>query len=231
VRPEPSPTDLLSGWTAGVSEVSRFSCRKFVGVFWGLRLRRTDRGLAVSPPFLLPSAHYKNVGVRISSFVASSPSPKLVASLARSVYKVGEAVEVTVTLENAGKESFYVPKELNSGYDDVGFQVYLLRNGEPYCVVTAEYNCLTKKTKRQTIEQLLSDRFLLLPSGGMIGFHARLPTSCNFGMPALPPANYEVVADYSGSGGCLPDLSNKRTPFPVLHSKVEGVRIQFELTE
>src|ERR1700730_17869760 len=78
-------------------------------------------------------------------------------------------------------------KDLNSGYDDVGFQVYLLRNGEPYCVVTAEYNCLTKKTKRQNIEQLLSDRFLLLPSGGMIGFHTRLPTSCHFGMPALPP--------------------------------------------
>jgi hypothetical protein len=75
VRPEPSPTDLLSGWTAGVSEVSRFSCRKFVGVFWGLRLRRTDRGLAVSPPFLLPSAHYKNVGVRISSFRSSIAQP------------------------------------------------------------------------------------------------------------------------------------------------------------
>jgi hypothetical protein len=166
-----------------------------------------------------------------SKATASSPSPKLVASLARSVYKVGEAVEVTVTLENAGKESFYVPKELNSGYDDVGFQVYLLRNGEPYCVVIADYNCLTKKTKQQNIEQLLSDRFLLLPSGGMIGFHTRLRTSCQFGMPALPPANYEVVAEYSGSGGCLPDLSNKRTPFPVLHSKVKGVRMQFELTE
>ena len=32
VRPQPSPTDLLSGWTAGVSEVSRFSCMKFLGV-------------------------------------------------------------------------------------------------------------------------------------------------------------------------------------------------------
>jgi hypothetical protein len=166
-----------------------------------------------------------------SKATASSPSPKLVASLARSVYKVGEAVEVTVTLENAGKESLYVPKEINRGYDDVGFQVYLLRNGEPYCVATAEYNCLTKKTKRQNIEQLLSDRFLLLPGGGMIGFHTRLPTSCAFGIPALSPANYEVVAEYSGSGGCLPDLSKKHTPFPVLHSKVKGVRMQFELIE
>jgi len=166
-----------------------------------------------------------------SKATASSPSPKLVASLARSVYKVGEAVEVKVTLENAGKESFYVPKELNRGFDDVGFQVYLLRNAEPYCVVSVQYNCLSKKTKRQNIEQLLSDRFLLLPSGGMIGYHTRLPTSCHFGLPALPPANYEVVADYSGSGGCIPDLSNKRTPFPVLSSKVKGERLQFKLTE
>jgi len=29
---KPSPADLLSGWTAGVSEVSRFSCMKFLGV-------------------------------------------------------------------------------------------------------------------------------------------------------------------------------------------------------
>ena len=32
VWPEPSPADLLSGWTTGVSEVSRFSCMKFLGV-------------------------------------------------------------------------------------------------------------------------------------------------------------------------------------------------------
>jgi len=28
----PSPTDLLPGWTAGVSVVSQFSCMKFLGV-------------------------------------------------------------------------------------------------------------------------------------------------------------------------------------------------------
>lgn len=166
-----------------------------------------------------------------SKATASSPSPELAASLVRSVYKVGEAVEVTVTLENAGKGSFYVPKDLNSGYDDVGFQVYLLRNAEPCCVVSVQRNCLTKKVKRQNIDQLLSDRFLLLPTGGMIGFHTRLPTSCHFGLPALPPANYEVAVEYSASDGCLPDLSNKRTPFPVLNSKVKGERLQFKLTE
>jgi hypothetical protein len=32
VRPEPSPADLPSTWAAGVSEVSRFSCMKFLGV-------------------------------------------------------------------------------------------------------------------------------------------------------------------------------------------------------
>src|ERR1700756_1865690 len=38
---------------------------------WGLRLRRTERELALSLPFILPSAHYKDVGVRIASFVGS----------------------------------------------------------------------------------------------------------------------------------------------------------------
>ena len=32
VRPKPSPAALLPGWTAGVSEVSRFSCTKLLGV-------------------------------------------------------------------------------------------------------------------------------------------------------------------------------------------------------
>ena len=36
--------------TAGVFEVSRFSCRKFLGVHWGLRLRRTVRGTRVYAP-------------------------------------------------------------------------------------------------------------------------------------------------------------------------------------
>jgi uncharacterized protein (DUF58 family) len=68
-----------------------------------------------------------------SEATSSSPAPKVEASHARSVYKVGEPVEVTVTLENAGMESFYVRKELGGGFDDIGFEVYLLRNGEPYC--------------------------------------------------------------------------------------------------
>jgi hypothetical protein len=41
---------------------------KFLGVLWGLRLRRTEQELALSLLPMLPSAHYKIVGVRINSF-------------------------------------------------------------------------------------------------------------------------------------------------------------------
>ncbi len=64
----PSPADLRPGWAAGISEVSRFSCMKFLGLFWGLRLRLTEQELALSRLLMLPSAHYKGVGVRIASF-------------------------------------------------------------------------------------------------------------------------------------------------------------------
>ena len=167
-----------------------------------------------------------------SGAISSSLAPKVEASLARSVYKVGEPVEVTVTLENAGKESFYVPKDLGGGFDDIGFELYLLRNGEPYCVVEVQYNCLARNPKRRSVEQLLSDHFLLLPPGGLVGLHTWLrTTSCVPGIPALPPGKYEVSAAYSGMGDCVPDLSNKHTQFPILQSKVKGVRMQFELTE
>jgi hypothetical protein len=56
VRPWPSPADLLSGWTAGVFEVSRFSCMKFLGVLWGLRLRQTEQRLALASLSMLPAA-------------------------------------------------------------------------------------------------------------------------------------------------------------------------------
>ena len=158
-----------------------------------------------------------------------SPSPKLVANLARSVYKVGEAVEVTVSLENSGKESFYVPKGLGGGYDDLGFGLYLLRDGQPFCEVQANIGCVGAKTKPRSVEQLLSDNFLLLPSGGFIGLHAFLRTSCPVpAFPTLPPGKYEVGADYSGEGGCVPDLSKKSTKFPVLRSRLKAPRMQFE---
>ena len=40
----------------GASEVSRFSCREFLGVHWGLRLRKTAPELALSFRCMLPSA-------------------------------------------------------------------------------------------------------------------------------------------------------------------------------
>ena len=56
VRPEPSPAVLRLTFAAGISEVSRFSCMKFLGVPWGLRLRRTDQRFTLSPLFILPAA-------------------------------------------------------------------------------------------------------------------------------------------------------------------------------
>ena len=85
VRPSPSPTALRSGWTAGVSEVSRFSCMKFLGVLWGLRLRRTEQELALALLLMLPSAHYKDVGIRIVSFRSSIPTPPIPLSMLRGL--------------------------------------------------------------------------------------------------------------------------------------------------
>src|SRR3984893_267959 len=42
---------------------------------WGLRLRRTEQELALTFRFMLPSAHYKDVGVRVASFRSSIAHP------------------------------------------------------------------------------------------------------------------------------------------------------------
>ena len=73
VRPEPSPADLPSVGTAGVSEVSRFSCMKFLDVPWGLRPRLTERELALSLLSMLPSANFYRVGVLVVYFRGTHP--------------------------------------------------------------------------------------------------------------------------------------------------------------
>jgi hypothetical protein len=57
----------LRGLPVLVHEVSRR--------VWGLRLRRTEQELALSPLFMLPSAHYQDVGVRVASFRSSIAHP------------------------------------------------------------------------------------------------------------------------------------------------------------
>src|SRR5277367_478821 len=75
VWPEPSPADLLPwfdrrclrGLPVLVYEVSRRA--------WGLRLRRTAQGLALTSLLMLPSAHVNRVGVRFVSFRSSITHP------------------------------------------------------------------------------------------------------------------------------------------------------------
>src|SRR5215469_7392128 len=75
--PKPSPADLPSDCTADVSEVSRFSCMRFLGVPWGLRLRRTEQELALPLLSMLPSAHLYRVGIRVVSFRSSMATPPI----------------------------------------------------------------------------------------------------------------------------------------------------------
>ena len=61
----PSPADLPSVSTAGVSEVSRFSCMKFLGVSGVFDYAGLIQDLALALLLMLPSALHEGVGVRI----------------------------------------------------------------------------------------------------------------------------------------------------------------------
>src|SRR5215831_7551299 len=54
MRPWPSPVGLLA--SAGISEVSRFPCRKCLGVLGVYDYAGPTHGLALSPRVMLPSA-------------------------------------------------------------------------------------------------------------------------------------------------------------------------------
>src|SRR5215472_9721540 len=67
----------LRGLPVLVHEVSRRA--------WGLRLRRTAQELALSFPFMLPSAHLNRVGVRVVSFRSSMSHPAYPLSTLRGL--------------------------------------------------------------------------------------------------------------------------------------------------
>src|SRR6266481_6320093 len=54
-RPSGSARGVPREWYP-YRDPTRFSCMKFLGVPWGLRLRRTDQRFTLSPLFILPAA-------------------------------------------------------------------------------------------------------------------------------------------------------------------------------
>src|SRR6266550_3934735 len=139
VRPKPSPAVLRLTGPAGIPEVSRFSCMKFLGVLWGLRLRRTERELALSSPFILPSAHYKDVGVRVASFRSSIAHPTyspVHASLCTSRYPTqnsGPSGSLLLTRKNFAFSAScrFIPAHCNGDFATVTSSAVLLRNATP----------------------------------------------------------------------------------------------------
>jgi hypothetical protein len=153
---------------------------------------------------------------------------KLMISVPRPSYKVGETIEATITLENVGKEDFYLYRWLWRNFD-----IELRDDKEhSFCHVDAGTNCTGVKNKRG-VETILIENFILLSPGDFVGTHWSLRTSCLLlpGSPKLPAGRYHVSASYDPNANCAPDLSKKHTNFPALQSTVEATPVQVELTQ
>src|SRR5215472_16217934 len=69
------PPSCCPSCPAGIPEVSRFSCMKFPGVLWVLRLRGTAQGLALAPLLMLPSTIPTVSASRFARFRSSIAQP------------------------------------------------------------------------------------------------------------------------------------------------------------
>jgi len=85
VRPKPSPPDLLPDSTAGVFEVSRFSCMKFLGLPGVFDYPGPKPELALALLSMLPSAHVYRLGVRVVCFPSSIAHPAYPLSTLRGL--------------------------------------------------------------------------------------------------------------------------------------------------
>jgi hypothetical protein len=77
VRPKPSPAGLLSTCPTGVSEVSRFSCLKFLGVPGVYDYAGPSGMLAFTLPVHVAFRLAKDVGALIARFRSSIPRPPI----------------------------------------------------------------------------------------------------------------------------------------------------------
>jgi hypothetical protein len=75
VWPEPSPAVLRLTFVAGISEVSRFSCMKFLGVSGVFDYAGPNRNSRYRPCSCCLPRIYKDVGVRVASFRSSIAHP------------------------------------------------------------------------------------------------------------------------------------------------------------
>lgn len=167
---------------------------------------------------------------------SAAPRPKVAVSLPRTSYRIGEVIEATATLENAGPGSFYVPNWWSESAGGIpGFDVELRHGGQPFCHVSGDFACASaeqKKNMHKSTDQLLRERFILLQPGSLIGMRIHLATACALlPHPVLAPGDYEVIVVYTGHDVCLPDLSQRQAKFPILQSTVEGDPIHVQLTE
>src|SRR5215467_6266438 len=113
---------------AGVSEVSRFSCMKFLDVLWGLRPRLTGQELALSPLSILPSAHVYRVGVWVVYFRGSIPTPPILylrftASLAVAAQDSRPSGSLLLSCKALSSSTFMpvYPGALTSGFHSLTF--------------------------------------------------------------------------------------------------------------
>src|SRR5207302_10787978 len=112
----------LRGLPVLVHEVSRR--------VWGLRLRRTEQELALASLFMWPSAHYKDVGVRIASFRSSIAHPAyspFYASPCTSRYPAqnsGPSGSLLLTRENFAFSAScrFIPAHCNGDFSPVDQQ-------------------------------------------------------------------------------------------------------------
>ena len=113
----------------------------------------------------------------------------------KSTYAVDEPVRVTTVLRNTGNTNLYISKHFSEALGGMaGFFVSVTQlTGKPSKIGCVMAGDPFPRPDSRTAEQVLSEDYLLLPPGALVGFESQYR-----GCVVKYPGTYQVTAEYWG---------------------------------
>jgi hypothetical protein len=152
----------------------------------------------------------------------------LVVTTDKSVYHLGESVQIKFELKNESSRPVYIPKEWGRAGDGVpGFSEYVKQLRGPKSTRTCDPTAVSQRIRsREKPERLLEVFYLLLDQNQSVAYQMQAA-----GCETATAGQYRVQAEYLPWIGLSPKVEFPKLKYPVANTKVVAESASFEVIE